>query len=278
VPGEGGHVDEATRALWERGRTRYPELALDLGAFAAYLRTRLAGELADSQRELAEDLFLVSACLAGVPGAAEQFSREHRASLATYVAPVVRGAHAIEELVDVLVAEILVGADGEAPRLATYGGRGPLRAWLRMLAVRRSLNEARDVARHARLEHRLFTEAVEATAAPEVTFMKARYGPDFKAAFRDAMGALAAPERALLRLHYGQELPLTELGAMHGWSKATASRRVAAARTAMLEAACALLRQRLRLDAEELESLFRVVRSQLDVGLSDLLRPNASAR
>jgi RNA polymerase sigma-70 factor, ECF subfamily len=263
------------RALWDRGRARHPELAVELAAFEAYLGGRVPENPGDVERLPAEDLYLACACLAGTAGAMERFTDEHRAALAMFVAPVVRVPHAIDELVDALLTEILMGSAGGAPRLATYAGRGPLRTWLRMIAVRRSLNESRDGERHARLEHRLFAEATNATNDPEVTFIKERYGADFQAAFRDAIAAMPAADRALLRLHYGQELGLGELAAMHGWSKATASRRVAAARELLLDAACALLRHRLGVDRAELESLFRVVRSQLEVSLGGLLRTGA---
>jgi RNA polymerase sigma-70 factor, ECF subfamily len=266
--------DETARAVWRRGSERYPELSLDLATFTKYLRARLTEEV-DPQRFPASDLFLSCACLTGVPGAVERFADEYRASLATFVARVTHEPHSIEELVGVLLSELLAAGDWGEPRLAGYAGRGPLRAWLRMLAVRRSINEARDGDRHARLEHRLYTEATSASVDPEVSFIKQRYGPDFQAAFRDASCALPATERALLRLHYGQALPLAELAAMHGWSKPTASRRVAAARAALLEAACKLLRERLRLDGEELESLFRVVRSQLEMSLAGIMRTEA---
>lgn len=268
-------ADVAARESWERGRTRYPRLALTPEAFADYLRERFPDGLGDPAALPAEDLFLACACLDGVPNAAEELRNEYRASLASWVGRVTRSPAATAELADALLADLLVGEPDTGPRLAGYAGRGPLRAWLRMLAVRRSLNTARDAGRHARIENRVFAETVASTPDPEVGFIKARYGAEFETAFRDAMRDLAAGARALLRLHYGQELPLASLAAMHGWSKPTASRRLAAARAELLDGACALLRQRLHLDPAELESLFRVVRSQIDVSLSGLMRSSA---
>jgi RNA polymerase sigma-70 factor (ECF subfamily) len=105
-----------------------------------------------------------------------------------------------------------------------------------------------------------------------VAFIKESYGPEFSAAFQEALAGLPADERALLRLHYGEGVGLTAIGAMYGWSKPTASRQVARARTSLLEAARGRLRARLRVTESDLESLLRVMRSELELTLSSLLR------
>src|SRR5262245_35942635 len=99
MPDDGTAVN--TRALWERGRARYPELDLKMPVFVEYLRARLPPEIGDLAKVPAEDLFLACACLQGVPGAGDRFADEHRTAMATFVAPVARAPHAIEELVSV---------------------------------------------------------------------------------------------------------------------------------------------------------------------------------
>src|SRR5262245_8723135 len=107
------------RELWERGRARWPALELSFDRFGA-------GAEEASGEVHAEDLFLARACLAGVPGAASTFEREHRDALQAFVARVERRPDAVRELAQELLVEILVGPP---PKLASYSGRGPLRAW-----------------------------------------------------------------------------------------------------------------------------------------------------
>jgi RNA polymerase sigma-70 factor len=142
-----------------------------------------------------------------------------------------------------------------------------------MVVTRRSLNSVRDAKRHAEADGRLVKEVVgDSDSDPEIAIIRARYAQMFKEAFRDALAALGAPERALLRLHYGESLPLEAIASLHGWSKPTASRRVADAREAILEAARRLLGLRLRVTPPELESRMRVMRSDLDLSLIAQLR------
>jgi RNA polymerase sigma-70 factor (ECF subfamily) len=250
------------RDAWERGRRRWPELDLPLERFAA--------RAGDGREVQAEDLYLAAACADAVAGAAAAFRAAHREDLIAFALPILKSRPAAIEHADELLVELLVGGDA-GPRLAGYSGRGPLRAWLRMTAVRRALNQSRDVERHAALDARLLRDAALADQEPEIAYMKERYGAAFEAAFRDALAALPPAQRALLALHHGQGLGMDAIAAMHRWSRPTASRRVAAAREALFEAACALVRQRLNVAAAEVESLFRLVRSQLDISLSALL-------
>lgn len=259
-------MPDVVRDLWERGRARWRTLALPFELFA--LRAESAGDLADLH---AEDLFLAVASAQGVEGAAEAFRAEHAAALKTFVQTVLKSGAAAEELTNLLLVELLVG-DARDPRLATYTGRGPLRGWLRMIAVRRALNVQRDSARRAELDGRMLREAVGGSADAETAYLKQLYGPAFEQAFREALAQLDPSEATLLRLHLREGLPLGALAAMHGWSKPTASRRVAAAREALLARTRDILHGRLKLSESEFESVLRLVRSDLDLTLSGLMK------
>jgi RNA polymerase sigma-70 factor (ECF subfamily) len=141
-----------------------------------------------------------------------------------------------------------------------------------MMAVRRALNAQRDGSRRAELDGRMLREAVGSAVDPESAYLKQLYGPAFEKAFRDALAELPPEEGTLLRLHLGEKLPLGALAAMHGWSKPTASRRLAAAREALLTRTRDLLHARLKLSESEFESVLRLVRSELDVTLSGLTK------
>jgi RNA polymerase sigma-70 factor (ECF subfamily) len=263
-------MPDVARELFERGRSRWPRLSLAFEPFAD--RIANLGEEAGDPAELhGEDLFLAVACVQAVPGAAEAFRAELGAAIAGFVRTVVKGGAAADEVASHLLVDLLVGESGP-PRLATYTGRGPLRAWLRMTAVRRALNAQRDGTRRSELDGRMLREAVGTSADPETAYLKQLYGPAFEQAFRDALARLGPEETALLRLHFGEKLPLGALAAMYGWSKPTASRRVAAAREALLVRTRDLLQERLKLSASEFESVLRLVRSHLDVTLSGFMK------
>jgi RNA polymerase sigma-70 factor (ECF subfamily) len=263
-----GGSSGALRQVWESGRVCWPALELSFEDFA-----RLAPPYAasDPGRVHAQDLLLATACLAAVPGAATALERKLRADLESAIARVEARPDARREVAQETLVALLVGENGSGPRLRGYSGRGPLRAWARMVAVRRALNAARDATRHARIEARLVQTVVRASLDPELALLKAEYREDLALAFREALAHLDPRARTLLRLHYGEGLHLDGIAALHGWSKATASRRVAAARGELLSDASSRVRERLRLSASELRSLLRVMRSDLEARLSGLL-------
>src|SRR5690348_4014411 len=99
------------RTLWERGRIRWPELALGFERFA--LHVPASDDVAEIQ---AEDLFLALACAHAVPGAAEAFRNELAAPMKAFIRTVLRDGAAVDELANLMMVELLVG-DAGSPRL-----------------------------------------------------------------------------------------------------------------------------------------------------------------
>jgi RNA polymerase sigma-70 factor (ECF subfamily) len=256
--------------LRERGQQRWPAIVLSSTELAEHVRARVPSEETWATLH-AEDLYLACACVLGRAGAPEAFTAAYGDSLLRFCRRVEPGAEAARDRAQELMVHLLVGDGQGGPKLASYSGRGPLAAWLRMVVTRRSLNSARDARRHAEAYGRLVKQVVD-DADPEIAIIRARYAEEFKGAFRDALATLGAEERALLRLHYGEGLALDAIASLNGWSKPTASRRVADAREAILQAARQLLGLRLRVTPPELESLMRVMRSDLDLSLIGQLR------
>jgi RNA polymerase sigma-70 factor (ECF subfamily) len=262
--------DAVLDGLWERGRRRWPSLEITPSELATYVRERVA-ESIEWPGLHAEDLYLACACVLQRAGAADAFAREFREALALFSRRIEPSAEVRSERGQELLVQLVVGDGSAGPKLAGYSGRGPLTAWLRMVVMRRSLTAARDRQRHAEAEERLAREAAD-SIDPEMSIIRQRYAREFEEAFRQALVQLHPPARALLRLHYAEELPLETIASLHGWSKATASRRIADARAAILDGACRILSQQLNVTSHELESLLRVMRSGLDLGLLSRLR------
>lgn len=170
---------------------------------------------------------------------------------------------------------LLVGEPPDGPKLALYAGRGPLRAWLRVMMARRMLNAQRDSIRHAELEARLIVDIAADPQAPEVAILQSRHVGDFRAALHESLAALASEPRRILQMHYGQGLNLVAVGAAHGWSKSTAGRRLAEARQDLLDGIRERLQARLSVTPAELESLIVIMRSQLAGSLARALRAGA---
>jgi RNA polymerase sigma-70 factor (ECF subfamily) len=66
-------------------------------------------------------------------------------------------------------------------------------------------------------------------------------------------------------------LSIDELGAMFGCHRATAARRIADARQELVHRVHAALRSRLRLEHRDLQSVMRLIDSQLNLSVGGLL-------
>src|SRR5262249_11434487 len=104
---------------------------------------------------------------------------------------------------------------------------------------------------------------------------KRLYREEFKQAFHAAVEALDDGARLLLQQSALDGLSIDQLAAFHGVHRSTAARRVQAARTAVLVATQRELSRRLQLSRGELASVMRLIRSQLDLSLTHVLRRSA---
>jgi len=102
---------------------------------------------------------------------------------------------------------------------------------------------------------------------PELDYLKSKYAPQFREAFVAAITNLSVEERNALRFHYLDGLTLDETAAACHVHRATAARWLAHARESLLRDTRRLLLERTKLGHREVESMFRLVESQLDVSL-----------
>jgi RNA polymerase sigma-70 factor (ECF subfamily) len=211
------------------------------------------------------DLALARACAVGDRGALAAFEAL-TAPVVTATARRFGGPDFVSEVSQLVRRRLLVAEGEAAPRIAEYRGRGSLAKFVQAVVVRQALNLLQADARHAPARGDLaLLETPSGGDDPEVASIKQRYRAEFKEAFAAAMASLDDASRNALRLHYLDGLTLAELGALHGWSVPTASRRLAAARATLLEATRALMAERLKLSPPELDSVLRLIESRMSV-------------
>jgi RNA polymerase sigma-70 factor (ECF subfamily) len=266
---------EATLAeLHARGRAEWPRVELAAEAYADWLGHRAPARASlEALRALSShELYLTCACASANAAALELFQ-------ARYLRPVV--AHATrgdgtpafsDEVTQVLSTHLFTPDEGgRAPRIADYRGQGSLHAWLRLAAARLVMNLKRG------LVHR--TESMESAQHlpmtgpdPELGLLQAQHRDAFSRAFEHALSSLSVEQRNALRLHYLDGLTLEQVGRLLGMSKASVSRWLKDARTAILDEARRDLKSSLGVDSAEVDSLLDKLQSQWDVSVSRLLR------
>jgi RNA polymerase sigma-70 factor (ECF subfamily) len=261
--------DAAITEAWEAGKAAWPSIALDRDRFAAFAA---ALEPAAANR-FPGDVYLAAACLAGNATALDTFERDALTSARSAIQAIDSSAAFVDEAIQRLRTSLFVGEG--SPRLATYAGRGPLRAWVGIsgartaLMMRRSQKRAREVS----TDDNEWTGALAmiSTSDPELELLKRQYASAFAAALHDAVAALEPRSRAVLRMSFVEALSIDEIGAVYASHRATAARWIQRACDAVFDETRRLLTERLALSPSELDRMTALVKSQLDVSLSQLL-------
>lgn len=246
------------------------------------LAVRVAGRLTE-ECELGAlawaDLTLADACLRQLPGALAAFEANHGHELAAALTAANIDADARAEALQRLRLRLLVPEDG-APRLASYAGRGPLRTWLRVAALREALMLARASRRRA--AHEVVDEDALLTAEavaedPELQLMQDRSRDALREAFAAAVAELDSRSRTLLRLALRDRLSVDQIGALYRVHRSTAARWLQTIRERLAAATRASLATKLALADSEVESLIRAIGSRFDLSLGSIAAPSPPA-
>lgn len=266
--------DAAITSAWEAGRAAWPTVVLDRATFATYL-TQHGRETT----KYPADVYLAAACLANDREALAVFDRDVVAAARGAVRSIDPNDAFIDEACQRLRTSLLVGSgDGGRPRIADYAGRGPLRAWVGVAAVRTALMIRRSQlrAREVPVDDEDWSGALAliSTGNPELDLLKRQYADAFGSALRDAVAALEPRARAVLRMSFVDALSIDEIGQVYAVHRATAARWIQRACDSVFAQTRELLGERLSLSPTELDRVTALVRSQLDVSLSQLLPEN----
>jgi len=263
----GGREDlEAILRRWvDGGRRAWPDLALSDEVFLPWLaRRQHLGAGLQSLR--APDLFLVCACLQGDPDAVQVLLGVYLTPLRPLLLRRLHNPDLVEDLTQSLATKLLVASADRSPKLASYGGRGPLKGWLRAVAINQALRATENSLRNpiAGDEESLLA-AASVEHDPELRELKSSSRDALVEAFRTAMSKLPARDKNLLRQHYVDGVPVEKLARLHRVHRVTLSRWLAKARDGVLEHTRLRLRNRFGLGATECDSLIRLARSRLEM-------------
>ncbi|CAN5241875.1 hypothetical protein BH11MYX1_BH11MYX1_55570 [soil metagenome] len=261
--------DSQIDAVVEAGRAAWPGITLARGALGAHLAS-----LEKGAEKFGADLYLVVGCLVKDGKAIEHFDRELTAAARGAIASIDSNGAFVDEGVQKLRTNLLVGDNG-SPKLAAYSGRGPLRAWIGVAAARTALmmRRTRQRQREVSSENDDWSRALVAisTNDPELELLKRQYSEAFAAAFHDSVALLEPRLRTVMRMSFVEGLSIDDIGATYAVHRATAARWIQRACEELFEQTRKLLTDRLALTPTELDRMTSLMRSQLDVSVSQLL-------
>jgi RNA polymerase sigma-70 factor (ECF subfamily) len=213
------------------------------------------------------DVALAWACTQGDAAAIGHLERTAIASAGHALAKLRLAGTIAEDVLAWLRFELLVRPGGAL--LASYAGRGELASWVRAIAVHEAIKRARRARREVTPEHLDDLPMPE----PELVALRGAYGSELTRALADSFRALTVDDRNLLRQFFLDGLTIDMLGKLYAVHRATAARRVAAARTRLVDLVRDRLRRELALSEAGVDQVITL--SNLEQSLGQLLRQTA---
>lgn len=268
-------LESALRQLVDAARAAHPTLSLPDERFVAYLAARMRGAedvLATLAALRADDLYLACACAAQGARALAEFERRFGAEIDRAFSRVGCTGALAADVAQQLRERLFLGG-GRRPEIEGYAGRGELRFWVRAAAAHAALSALRRQRREAPREEQAREDQILFDLAlpqldPEHQHMKAVYRDEWQAAFKEALGSLSEQLRLLLRQHLIDGLSIDTLAGLYGIHRATAARRIERARLTLLSRTRKTLMARLNVDRAQLDSIMRLIQSQLEISLN----------
>jgi RNA polymerase sigma-70 factor (ECF subfamily) len=250
----------------------HPTIDVPPDVFVAFIAHRLAADVPPLHALEAlrvDDLYLACACARGDRRAIAAVERASFDEIEAAVQHHRLPASQCDEVKQTLRERLFVGDHDRPPRIAEYAGRGSLRRWVYAIAARVAIDWLRRSGQDVPADDAILDRALPAED-PEVSLLKQRYSAEFRGAVRDAVQELSVEARSDLRFYYVDGLRLDELAELRGVTAPTVSRRLAKSREQVLARTRTILRDRLRVDDGDVDSILRIIGSRLELGVSAL--------
>jgi RNA polymerase sigma-70 factor (ECF subfamily) len=257
--------------MLESARSAWPGIVVAPEVFVPYVARRLAPDedpMAALHTAHATDLWLACACAHGDKAAITAFSKGYVEPLFPLPGDLARLSNDVRQLASV---KLLVSEDGGAPRIEEYAGRGDLGSWVSVVALRIALSLLRKKKREVVFDDDRALLGIANEGDAEVAHLKKHYRVEFAEAFQHALGTLKARDRNVLRQHHVDGLTMDHIARVYGVHRITVVRWIEAARDKLATETRKNLVTRLGIPRAELDSIMRLIRSQVDVSLRKFL-------
>lgn len=258
------------------GQAAWPELGVPGAAFIAFLARHLPSGIVNS-REFAtlhvEDLYLVCAYGLGNRQAAiaieQRYMPKAQRALRRVNTTDASSADIIQKL-----RLILIEMHDESVTRRGYSGRSELASWLCLCALRDTALCQKREQREKSMENASLELVPADGYDPETCALIHRYKDEFEAAFREALQAMNTHERNLLRFHFLNQLNIDQIASFYKIHRATAARRVSAARERLVAETRRRFRERVLVNTESMPRILELIHGQAGVSIGHLMVQN----
>ena len=245
----------ASRAAW-------PGVEVPDDGFAAFVAERVEGPLEDA---CVTDLWLACAIARGDAAALKAFEQQ-LVNVGAAISHLDGGSALVGDVTQAVRERVLGAAAGGKAKIEDYRGRGDLRGWLRVIAVREALQLMRARRREAPMPEDLATKLED--PATDLGSDERRV---YRDAFTAALATLTPRDRNLLRQQFIYGASIDELGALYGVHRATVARWIAQVRDTLLRRTRHHIGEALRLTGDDLDSAMARIGDHVDYSLRHTL-------
>jgi RNA polymerase sigma-70 factor (ECF subfamily) len=262
-----------------RGRRAWPDLEIGDATFARHLGRCLAGDpdpVAALRSRHIEDLYLLAAVAERDRQALKHFSKAVASETSSALARSHPSGTMTDDIQQMVLELVLVGEADAKPKLSQYSGRGPLRAWLRVIAVRKAARLWARWSREDSFDEEAAFDSMLAQNDAELAIAKGPYRAAFRRSFQVALAELSAWDREILRSHLSKGVDTRTLAQQHGVHRGTVARWLEKIRESLRTRTRHHLQSDCGVGLGEFDTLARLVLSRLDFSVGDL--PAAGAR
>ncbi len=259
---------ESLSGAWEIARQKLPQIAVPLELFSA-IASELPPEFPRHLR--ADELYLLCGCQLSDPYSQREFRRTFLAQVRKALRDFAMDEAMAEDIEQVIWTRFMVADEGERLPILRYAGKGKLKAFLRVAAVRTAMTWFRQQGKFTPLPTEAPADAVTPSADLPLLLAKARHREQFRRAFRNAMDRLEPPQRTILRRHYVDGVAADDLALELGVHRATVHRWIIGAREALYAQTKTEMLSEEAMSPTEFASIAKLLAGSLEVSLNRLL-------
>ena len=257
------------RDLVAAAAEQWPGVTVDFDDVVRVLEAKRAGDDPPPLEPAAiAELYLAVACARGNERAIAAFDRAYLDVVPQALASMKLPAATVEDVRATVRDKLLLPNGDKPPRVLDYAGRGRLRGLVQVTATRTAIDRIRHEEKEVELPA---GRDLAASTDVALSLIKAQYRDAFATGFARAVATASRRDRNLLRLHFLGGVTLEQLAQMYGVHRATVVRWLAAAREAVFGATRAHVAEALEAPAEELDEMFDLVQSRVELSVERLL-------
>jgi RNA polymerase sigma-70 factor (ECF subfamily) len=264
--------DDVMEAHARAARAAWPDIVVEPARFAAEVQRRIAGAEGVTVASVkGPDVWIAIACVDGNEKAILAVTEMLRREVQFAATKTTASREQIEDVVAKLSHVLFIDEPTRPAALRDYSGRGDLKSYLRVTAMRELVKVVNKGRREVGIEDDELLDRIVPHSDPELSILRAQYHDVVDAAMRAALQTLDERGRALLRHAFVDGWNVDRVGELYKVHRATAARWIAAVRDQLGEHIRDELAQRLRVPVDDVDSIIRLVQSRIDVSLARVL-------